>query len=213
LKVAVIGNGPSGNNQGELIDACDFVVRIQLWKKTGPVAAGNKTNAVVGFNKNTIEFPDAPNTSFEVWCHIPFSLLPYKPGAYVDVNLLELIEFVSNPLVAFRFSPLWGCIKAIKYLEDNRVKPDRPYLSSGLATITMALSVLKPDELHIWGFDAMKAEGLVQYGSSVQDFGANSLHDYAAEKKMLTEFEDKGLWCGESINTKLIWHGRPEEAL
>ena len=66
--VAIVGNGPSGNNRGDVIDSMDFVVRVNMWRRTGPVNSGEKISAIAGYRRRTVDLPPTidSNGSFGV---------------------------------------------------------------------------------------------------------------------------------------------------
>ena len=49
MRVCVVGNGPSAQGKGEIIDAADFVVRIKAFWCHGAEDAGSKIDALAWY--------------------------------------------------------------------------------------------------------------------------------------------------------------------
>jgi hypothetical protein len=208
MKIALIGNGPSGNGQGQAIDACDVVVRMKRWVTEGPMQAGFKTTALAGYDERVELPPEVLNDySWELWVPIPPQAVRMRPCG-VDIADLRWIMWAG-----------WG--RPVRWLEDEHFRPLLNYLhgpartwpqektafvSIGLCVLAIAMA-LKPDEIHLWGYDRDMGGGLGDHFAK-RAWEANLetiTHDWAAEKNIISELT-QNKWLGEPTAVKGVWH-------
>jgi len=210
MKIGIVANGPSGSNCGKEIDACDFVVRMQRWGSTGPLNSGRRVSAIAGMNSYTEIPEDLKNdSSWEFWATIPveYAKFPADDWNPLDVKWIVETNKLRRPI---KFASFKSINKAVDYLRLNLITKKEARITMGIACLVMAVD-LKPEEIQIWGYDKVfyNTPGSQYAQCPDQDDQEKSIHDFPAEKKLIAEFADKGLWLGEPVSTKLIWHGRP----
>lgn len=207
-----MGNGPSGCGQGVEIDACDFVVRMQTWVEVGPRNAGEKVSAIAGHKHFAINIPESIKNDFswELWGNIPIEFAGFPPSANSPLEVEGLVR-LFGPARTLRFASLKRVVKLVDAVTKASVDFEAPRVTCGIVCIDMVLDFLKPEELHIWGFDCVRKDAPALYGNGLcYPVPKTNAHDFLAEKVVIKDFADNGLWCGEPVSTKLIWHGRPE---
>lgn len=201
--VGVVALGPSGNNQGEVIDSCDFVVRMFQHASKGPINAGHKINALAGYYPNfelTQEL--VLNKVWDFWFAMPL---------YRRAHDCSQVAFIASAAKQERDIIFPSTRSVVAVEKALRQCSKRDCLSTGLITVIMALD-MRPGELHIWGFDRCGNNDLPQnnYAGHKEGIVDSGAHDWAFEKKILAELEDRKAWLGSSCITRLVWHGRPK---
>jgi hypothetical protein len=214
--VAVVGNGPSGNGQGPAIDGCDFVVRMKNWRTCGPVNAGQKLSALVGFNSQWTDIPKELEIrrDWELWCPYPTFEIVLDPQFKTPETCVDwrwVLQIADGRII--RTISRSASAEMVNYMRSLSSIPG-VFTTAGAAAIAMAIERF-PGQLHLWGFDRVDDTA----GNPHNDWGQvaltaqiakkNTMHDFVAEKKMISELVDKVSWCGKPINFPVIWHGRP----
>jgi hypothetical protein len=202
VNVCVVGSGPTAEGKGDIIDACDFVVRLKQCWADGAENAGSACHAIADY-----DYP--PERCDRAWCpwpdaefwltHTPSQIIGERGTNYLETITvrrdLGIIRWVSTEfVVAIR--------KAVGY-----------FPSTGVVAICMAMRLLHPDVLTIVGFDQLTpAEPNFDCARRKvvdhPDLGRPS-HDFVAEKRFLARLED-GTWLGEECQTKLVWIDKPD---
>jgi hypothetical protein len=189
VRIAVVGNGPSAKGQGDLIDACDLVVRTgQFAKVFKDGSAGNKLSVLAwpGYRKmNKL----LPKRKCEWWITCPVKW--HKgPARLANVNRL------SKRATKVRWIPLHDYM-AIRHRVQNLSDWAKEFPpSTGILAVHMAVT-LHPDSMLVCGFDAGKAYADGRWYSK-------TLHDYFAERKALEDLE-RGRWLGEHHDIDVDW--------
>lgn len=209
MKIAIVANGPSAGGCGQEIDACDFVVRMKRWLTRGPLDAGNKVNAIAGFDNQVEITPELRiDFSWELWFSIPPAAIKPNPTLQDPADLSWAFQFAGpRPIRFFRNEAYFSLIK---YLIGQKSAQRDPHISLGMVCIAMALE-LNPEEIHIWGYDRV-IHGTQEANwaqEACADTPETDAHDWIAQKRILLEFADEGKWLGQPCKTKLIWHDRP----
>lgn len=208
--VAIVGNGPSGNNQGQEIDACDFVVRQKRWLTQGPVNAGSKVSAVCAFD-DQLEMTTEMESSrdWEIWCNIPARCFQAEPTEKDPASWKWLLcTAAGRGIRLLRMDSLGAMTKSIKEIDPSW--EHIPHVTLGTCCLSMAID-MQPKEIHIWGYDR------TGYGRTNDDWAQQKFdlpqdmlyHNHLAEKILISKLADEGTWCGKPCESKLFWHGRP----
>jgi len=211
--VAIVGNGPSGTDQGAKIDVCDFVIRMSRWKTQGPKGAGSKASALCGCD-NHIEIPPEinENKKWTIWCNEPPSSIIFSgPDHTHPANIKWLVETADGRILRFVRNSTHAEVTA-KLREISLFRKFPPRADIGIIALAMALD-LGADHIHIWGYDRT---GFGKYNDNwaqeeLKDPFDQHNHDYRARAVLLAELVDKHLWCGRAVDVKkIVWHGRPD---
>lgn len=196
MRVAVVGNGPSAIGCGAEIDACDFVVRCRsFWDRTKDV--GEKTNAVGWFGSwEDDPFRPIDGEHWFTHCAKQVGWLPCggdgveRLGRFFDASVGKDRRMLSDAS--------WE--KAVKFLGSHP--------STGFIVVQMAMELLKPDELHLFGYDGSFGTFGHGAGDPIPLDQQNS-HDMVSEKMALMDMLD-GTFLGEQIQCKVKWHNPPD---
>lgn len=202
--IAVVGNGSSAAEHPELIDAQDFVVRVNTWYKHFPgFCAGKRHDAWAlwppAWNSNILE---APAGEYEVWLTTP-------------VNLRDMMLTEALARHKFRVVDHWTYEAAWKALEADREKHGpsansyAAWPSSGFVALAMALR-LGAEEVLITGFDATVSSA-PGWGDHKEHYPWAKVqgHDYAAEKRLIGQLESSGRWGSGLVAGKVRWEKLP----
>lgn len=205
MKLAVIGNGPSATGCGEQADALDFVVRCNAyWDQAAP-GVGAKVSAWAWFGMLFVP-PRPPPGQVESWATLPPSRC--RQVAKHCGDMVAVVTCAAGRPIRWVTEQAWRReFDAIARFSAGA----NPAPSTGFTAVDMAIR-LGPDELHIWGFDAVRPE-LPGWGdgSGMKWPGhADKVHSAWAEKLVLAELADKHVWLGEPCAVPLVWHNRPE---
>jgi len=210
--VALVGNGPSATDQGQFIDACDFVVRQARWLTQGSKNTGAKVSAICGYNNNT-EIPAYVQRlrDWELWCNVPAESFLSEPTLSAPFDWNWLLRSADGRIIRLAREELVHTLTA--HLRNiSLYQKNQPYIDLGLACIMMALD-RGADRIHLWGYDR------TGYGKKNDDWGQEKFnlindqlhHDYRARAVILADLVDKHLWVGEELDLKeVVWHGRPQ---
>lgn len=194
MRIAVVGNGPSAKGQARAIDACDFVVRCNQFRrvfKNG--SAGKKLNAFAwaGYAKNNNLVPRGRGWQMWITCPWKWHKGPRRRQNVHKIASTRHIGVVAIDLSLYR--QVRACLKRAS-------KKDLPP-STGILAVAMVVCRIKPEELFVVGFDA-GLTGIYRYADGRP--GSNSLHAYAAEAGMLSSLAE-GQWMGKEVPIKLTW--------
>lgn len=197
MRLALVGNGPSAADRGPHIDAHDFVVRFNAFPVVGARGAGTKLSAWCWFGNHTSsELLAAPPTGdYEVWASLPPSkCLPYSKTPVGDVR--RVID--------------WAYGRAIRWVGEDQWHDEEAHLqaspTTGFTAVTMALDLLAPESITLYGFDAtVKGAPGYQDARPSEHLVWSEGHSYEREKLALVELRDKGHWLGQPVKTKLFW--------
>ena len=199
MRVCIVGQGPSANGQGELIDGCDFVVRIKAYWECGATDAGEKINAWAHYGHPIVNpaWKNAP-PKVEHWItHCPGQFAtPEEPGperyrlavAHADGRLMRILP-----------DALWWRLR--KWL--NR------HPSTGMVAASMAMHALPLSEIVLVGFDSTTHNKPNYLDAQQHAIIDSHPHDMLTEKKALASIAD-GLWLGNPTDAKLTWPSKPD---
>jgi hypothetical protein len=208
VKVCIVGHGPSAKDKAAEIDACDYVVRMCGWFKTGQENTGTKLNAYAWFGTwEHIPPEEYAKAFFCHWFTLPLSRCcpPHEGhGGHWDIVV------ANSVLRPIRHVPeyLWQHEAAALHMEQ-RCKRDEVPPSTGFTAIDMALRILPVTELVLYGFDAT-TQDRPGWGDNNPQWRDDGPHDLAAEKRLIARLADNGEWLGEKFGVKVVWPDRPE---
>lgn len=210
-RVALVGNGPSSADQGQLIDACDFVVRQSRWLGQGAARTGSKLSALCGFNANT-EVPDwlRERRDWELWTNMSAACFRPEPCKQDPGDWKWLFATADGrPIRLPRNQVLEEAAAHLRSVSKYRVS--LPYLDMGTVLVAMIID-LGASYLELWGYDRTGIGKPNDHWGQQQYTNAwdQTHHDYRARTVMLGELVDRGTWCGRPVNCRTFWHGRPE---
>lgn len=197
MRLAIVGNGPSAEGKGHLIDACDFVVRTKAFWHRGAKNAGNKCNAVAWYG----DWKDAADWDMVRGCE---QWIVQKPDIFVRQPMpqqrLDMIASLSEiGIIRWMSFALWQrCVTHLK-----------AWPSTGFATIAMAISGLWPDRLELFGFDSTAIDRPNYWDAQHGPHGTPS-HNVLNEKRLLARLIDDGVWMETPTKIEAFWHNRPE---
>ncbi len=198
MRVCVVGNGPSAEGRGTQIDGCDFVVRIKSFWAHGAKNAGNRIDAWAWFGADRDTAQPIPVLECEHW----FTLCPAQKPSWPMMD--ELLAAHA------RESSGW----ARRYLRDAAWAAARIYLgrslSTGFATVVMAIDIFRPAELLLIGFDSTTPDK-PNFDNARRESGPPGPIDFENEKRVFMELY-RGSWLGKPKNIALDWIGQPHVA-
>ncbi|MFA5618041.1 MAG: hypothetical protein WDK95_14475 [Syntrophorhabdaceae bacterium] len=200
--VAIVGNGPTAAGKGRYIDACDFVVRLKAFWMYGALNAGKRLNALCWYGvksgwDNPPEFRDV-----EFWItqepRLFRSECERNPGNERMERIVNAAQFN-----VIRWMPTELFCKSDAYIGRSP--------TTGFTAINMALHILQPREIQLFGFDATTRDGPNSDDARrrIPDEMYTEYHDMLAEKRVIAELF-RGKWLGEPCKTTLVWHDMPE---
>jgi hypothetical protein len=198
MKLCVVGNGSSARGQGTIIDACDFVVRIKAWWQNGAADSGSRCDALAHYG-----WGGGGLTEFtrEHWIT---QTVDQVQGHDDGWGRLGYVNRVAN------HRPIrWLTKQAWLSLETHLGS----HPSTGIVAVAMALSVMKPTELVVYGFDST-TPGKPNFADArgnvlSEEYLAAPAHDHLAEKRAMADLLN-GTWLGEPSGVKLTWPDMPE---
>ncbi|MEN6550025.1 MAG: hypothetical protein ABFE07_28620 [Armatimonadia bacterium] len=210
-RVALVGNGPSGTDQGKVIDTFDFVVRVSRWVSQGPTYAGFKVSAIAGCDSH-IETPYQIHAArdWEIWCNEPPKDILAEPAFDRPADWRRLFAIADGRAIR----TVRNCIHeeltvALRNISLFRKHPPRADIGS--VAVAMALD-MGATRLHLWGYDR------TGYGQANDNWAQQPLqdpkdqcnHDYRARAHLLADLVDHHRWCGRDVEiAEIEWHGRP----
>ena len=203
---AIVGNGPTAAGKGCWIDACEFVVRMKAYWSHGAEDAGDKVNALAWYGvddgwENPPEFP----SDMEFWITQEPRLFHgeclAKPG---NERLAKIVEVADFRIIRW--------MKTEPFCDSDMYIGRSP--TTGFTAINMAMYVLRPREIHLFGFDATTRKGPNSDDARriIPDEMYTEYHDLESEKRKIAELFD-GTWLGRPCATRLVWHDIPEGVL
>lgn len=145
-----------------------------------------------------------PEGCYEVWFTQPEHRAEQKSPNLPSLKVAQ--EFAEHRVVEKVPNSIWQ--KTTEWLRGYGSKLLRP--TTGLTAVSMALA-RRPVGLIIVGFDATTKDK-PGWGDNVAvgEWRDIPTHDVLAEKRMLADLDDHGLWCGEKVTSKVNWLGRPK---
>lgn len=198
MRVCVVGQGPSAEGKGAEIDRCDFVVRMMAFWQWGAKHAGIRTNALALFGWG--HWLERPPLKCEFWYTHCWAQMSIQDA--VGWQRLEFLTRVAD-LQPIRWLPerLWH-----RLADHIDAHP-----STGMVAVAMALEILKPAELVLYGFDSTLPDR-PNYADARRPMRPRDLrappHDVLAEKRAIAEIAE-GRWLGEPCEVKLTWPDKP----
>jgi len=207
--LAIVGNGPSAAGQGQLIDACDDVLRINAWKTRGAPDSGTRIDIVLGFNTGVEEPPldQYPGCEFwvQVWNPEAFSL--QDPAHIFRIAHGRWIHAISKELSD-------ACDQWVRDTYEQYGKDDVGTLpTAGYKAIVMAIREGSWSELHLFGFDAVGSTPQQMNDGYGRENPYNQVpHAVLTQKRMFAALADRGEWPDPLAPhiPRLVWHNRPE---
>jgi len=206
---AVVGNGPSACDEqtAELVDACQFVVRINQWRLHFPNGeAGSRCDAWAHYGSRSYLEREGvlPRGLYEVWFTQPSHRS--EMGSPNQPSLKAAKEYAEHRVVQPVDDRTWWAVTERLRAEaaSDEVRP-----TTGLTALAMAL-VDGPEGIVLTGFDATTHDR-PGWGDNreVEPWRVVPTHDHVAEKHLIAELADQGFWLGAPTRTKLRWLGRP----
>lgn len=196
MRVCVVGNGPSAEGRGHEIDACDFVVRVKAWWANGAVDAGQRCDAHAHYGWG--RWDDRPKLHGEHWFTQTISQVRQNPEGWD-----RLAFFVNRATFeAVRFAPdkLW----------DAAFKRLGKHPSTGFMTVGMAMEIVKPTAIVLYGFDGTTPDR-PNYDDARGPADTKCSHDQLAEKRAIADLHN-GTWLGQPSTVDLEWPDMPDLA-
>lgn len=200
--VAIVGNGPTAAGKGREIDRCDFVVRLKAYWAYGALDAGDHVDAVCwyGVDDGCFEMVDFRDVEFWV-TQEPRLFRGDCEGVPGSERLEQIVKAAQWNVI--RWMPTELFCRSDAYIGRSP--------TTGFTAINMALHVLQPREIHLFGFDATTRDGPNSDDARrrIPDEMYTEYHDMLAEKRVIAELF-VGKWLGEPCGTRLVWHEMPE---
>lgn len=209
MRVCIVGQGPSAKGKGAEIDACDFVVRLKCYWRCAARNCGTRLDALVHYGWGPIH--EAPAGEYEHWFSQPVQ----------QVESLEVVdgEALSMPKRWQRIKKMSDTagLRAIRWLPADIWKQLVGYLkrhpSTGFVAMAMAMRLLAPSELVLYGFDStgVSDEDMLDAMKTPlpRSFLDRKPHDYITEKMAIAQI-GHGVWLGRRCATQLTWPNMPE---
>ena len=198
MRVCVVGSGPSAENRGTDIDACDFVVRLKSWWAHGAENAGERIDAWAWFGADRDTAHPIPTMQCEHWFTICTAMAPDWPelGTQLDAFRRESEGQIRHYLDGGTWSRAKGSIGS------------NP--SMGFTAVAMAIDIFQPAELLLVGFDST-TPGKPGFDNARRQTHDHETLDYKKEKQLFAELHH-GTWLGRPIDVQLEWIGEPDHA-
>jgi len=200
MNLCVVGNGPSAKGRGRDIDACDVVVRIKAWWAHGAEDAGDRCDVLAwaGHDGGFQELKEPLNC--EHWFLVHPERLQGMPRGDANKRVSFFSQHAQLSLIRWSTDTLW-------HLAFARL--DR-HPSSGFMTFAMAMGIIKPDVMTLFGMDSTLPDA-PNYADARLPFIPRPPfpHNLLAEKREIAEI-DNGTWLGEPCHTKLHWPDMPD---
>jgi hypothetical protein len=190
-----VGQGPSAEGKGDIIDACDFVVRLQDWWHCGAVNAGQKLDAHAYFNMQKA----CPTGGWEQWITQYPRQVSGKPDGQKRITMFA--ERAMGGVIRWLAESQW------KLLHDY-LKADP---STGFVAVAMALwRYPAADELVLYGFDSTVPDQANFFDAREESKREpyRVAHHILAEKRVIAEIHN-GTWLGRECKTALVWPDMP----
>jgi len=180
MRVAIVGNGPSAQAFSAEIDGAGIVVRCTDFAARKPPGYRLDVWAWYG-NRAQCPSPNpAPQGDYRVWCTVPTCAVGRHQTASIDNLCLQ----AGGRFVDIVPDTVWGAL--------SDVLGTGP--STGLSAIGMAMHLLRPSEVWLFGFDATEE--------------SKDEHNFKAEKLLIAKME-RHEWLGRPMPTRLTWFGKP----
>ena len=193
MKVAVVGNGPSAEGCGDLIDACDFVVRMKVFWKYAADGAGEKIDAWATFLDDGREY----RGSHELWVvQTPKQIFRYDTAT----------ERIRDICDAANGQPIRWYTERELHIATQCLEAEP---STGFVAVDMALRRFPDCSLCIFGFDSTVPNAPNWEDAKRHPGGNVSQHSFIEEKRMISRI-DEGEWMCQPTKAGLIWENRPE---
>lgn len=213
MRLCIVGNGPSARGKAAEIDACDFVVRMTGWWKSGPGDCGEKLDAYAWFGaEEQSQIPEqyalAP---YEHWVTLPLSRCwpPHTtPKGYphggqwmnvVGQSVLRSVRWVTEDM--------WQREMAALTLASRTHKPTSPP-STGFTAVDMAIHIYAPGEIVLYGFDAT-TQSKPGWGDANPEWKDDGPHDLYQEKVIINRLLTHAEWIGEPCGVRVTWPDNP----
>lgn len=201
--VCIVGQGPSAKGQGRIIDSADIVVRLKAFWAHGAEDVGSKLDILAWYGCPIgWDHPDKPELRCEYW--ITQSTEQWFGKGPRQLERAIHAEFAKKTVGTSTFHQL----PHKRWRELARALRGE-YPSTGFVAVDMAMNILKPEKLILFGYDATHPdrEGWADArdGSPWTTCG----HPMAMEKWMIAQIT-MGSWCGNRCNTQLEWPHMPE---
>lgn len=199
MNVCVVGSGPTAEGKGELIDACDFVIRLKRFWLEGATNVGYSCHAVASYDYPVEMTVFTKLTDAEFW----ITQTPQQLLATHDAEWLEMFA-VRHGL---------GVIRWVSHLFWTRIGEALGYHpSTGFVAMCMAMELFDPEALTLVGFDQLTPEDPNFHCARRRITPAQCAkpnHNFVAEKRCIAELEN-GVWLGKGCHTHLVWSDKPD---
>lgn len=196
MKLCIVGQGPTAKGHGKEIDACDKVVRIKTWWHAGATDTGSKWDVHAHYGDGF--WDDRPEFHGEHWWTQTMCQVRRNPAGW------SRLSFVANRA---RYEPVRFAPDA---LWDAAFARLQRHPSTGFMVVAMAMEIVEPSELVLFGFDGTTPDEPRMYNDARGGrVDTKCSHDLLAEKRAIAEILG-GAWLGEPCRTKLYWPQMPE---
>lgn len=201
MRVAVVGNGPSARGKGREIDACDFVVRLKAFWLYGAEDAGRRVDAICWYGVDDGWDNPPVIKEAEIWITQEPRLFRGDCEGQSGPDRLERIVNLAN-LGRIRWMPTESFCRSDAYIGRSP--------TTGFTAVNMAIHIHRPDEIHLFGFDATTRDR-PNYDDARRKIPlwVDDYHNMEREKWVISELFN-GHWLGEPCTTRLTWHDMPE---
>jgi len=197
MRVAIVGNGPSAANKGAEIDAHDFVVRCNAFRRIAAKGAGEKLSAWAWFGCLAVasHLGEPPAGDYQVW--MTKALAQWGCSDVVDPRLL--IRWAAGRLIRWVTEPFAS--------EEAHFCGAAP--STGFAAVDMAIRMAGAREISLYGFDATtpEAPGWGDGGPDTIPWSPIDAHAFRCEKIRFTQLRDEHKWIDGEVPVRLNWRG------
>lgn len=180
MRVAIVGNGPSAHDFITLIDGAGIVVRCNEFSNRKPPGYRLDVWAWYGNRALCPDTVPAPQGDYRVWCTVPTCAIGRHKTASIDNLCLQ----AGGRFIDVIPDTIWGGLSDMLGAGP----------STGLSAIAMAMHLLRPSELQLFGFDSMDE--------------CKDDHNFKAEKLLISKME-RHEWMGRPMPTRLTWYGKP----
>ncbi len=195
MKLCIVGQGPTAEGHGEEIDACDCVVRIKTWWHAGAEDAGSKWDVHAHYGDGF--WDERPEFHGEHWFTQPICQVRQNPFGWS--RLAHIANHARYEPVRFAPDALWDAA----FARIGR------HPSTGFVTVAMAMEIVDPAELVLFGFDGTTPDKPRLYNDARGPVDTKCSHDQLAEKRAIAELFD-GTWLGKPSRVRLVWPQMPE---
>jgi hypothetical protein len=210
--MCIVGNGPSACGKGDEIDACDFVVRMSGWWRSGPGDSGRRLDAYAWFGaQEQCEVPEEyAFSAFEHWMTLPVQRCwPHTTptGVQHGGQWSNVAEKATLRPIRWVTQAMWNHELAMLTLLSKTKTPEAPP-STGFTAVDMAIHLYQPTEILLYGFDATTKDR-DGWSDNNPQWTDNGPHDLHLEKQLIHKLAAEGVWINGPCGVKVTWPDDP----